>query len=103
MNASGAFAAHLANTSAWISPALVGRSRNSGGFFGLGDHAAAAASCARAMKGSLAESSGVLIASNILSVSGLAGAGDRGARQHGLMMYRLPNTSACFIPMRVAP
>ena len=27
----------------------------------------------------------------------------RAERQHGLMMYRLPNTSACFMPMREAP
>ena len=29
--------------------------------------------------------------------------GDRAERQHGLIMYKLPNTSECFMPIRVAP
>ena len=39
-----AFAAHFARTSGCGSPAFVGRSRYNGGFFGLGDQAAALAS-----------------------------------------------------------
>src|SRR6266536_4376993 len=103
MKARGAFAAHFATISGWDSPALVGRSRYRGGFFGFGDHAAAEASCARAKNCSFAESSGVFTASRAFSISGLAGPACRGARQHGLIMYKLPNTSECFIPIRVAP
>src|SRR5690349_21193939 len=102
MKASGAFAAHFANISGFASPSFIGRSKYSGGFFGFGDHAAAVASVARAMKGKPAESAGVFTASKALINSGFVGAG-RADRQHGLMMYRPPNTSACFIPIRVAP
>src|ERR1044072_5521463 len=103
MKASGAFAAHFATTSGWIWPFLLGRSRYSGGFLGFGDHAAADASCARNPNDSFAESAAVLTASSAFSLSGFTGPACRGARQHGLMMYRLPNTSECFIPMRLAP
>src|SRR5438128_8845464 len=103
MKASGAFAAHFAKTSGCGSPPFLGRSLYSGGFFGLGDQAAAVANWARAGNGNLAESSGVFTASSAFSVSAFAGPAGRGDKQHGLMMYRLPNTSACFIPMRVAP
>ena len=34
---------------------------------------------------------------------GTAGPAPRALMQHGLMMYRLPKTSACFMPMRLAP
>src|SRR5436190_18371082 len=101
--ASGALAAHLASTSCCTTPSLVGRSRYSGGLFGLGDHAAAEASCARKPKGSFAESSGVLTAARAFSFSGLTGPTPRADIQHGLMMYRLPNTSECFMPIRLAP
>ena len=53
---------------------------------GLGDHAAAEASCARAKKDSLAESSGDFTAASAFSISGFAGAAGRGDRQQGLMM-----------------
>ena len=69
MNASGAFAAHFARTAGSLSPR--GRSRNSGGFFGFGDHAAADASCARSPNGSLAESAAVLTAASASSFAGL--------------------------------
>ena len=71
IKASGAFAVHFARTSGCGWPSFVGRSRYSGGFFGLGDHAAAVASVARGKKDSLAESSGVFTASRALSISGL--------------------------------
>src|SRR6185437_13022188 len=103
MNASGAFAVHFASTSGLGSPFLVGRSRYSGGFFGSGDQAAALASCARAKNVSLTESSGVFTDSRALSISEFDAPGCRADKQHGLMMYKLPNTSACFMPMRVAP
>ena len=50
-------------------------------------------------------SDGVFTASIAFAISALPGlpAPAIGARQHGLMMYELPKTSACFIPMRVAP
>src|SRR4051812_29691712 len=107
MDASGALAAHLARTACSFSPR--GKSRYKGGFFGLGDHAAADASWARSPNGSFAESAGVLTAASGSSAGAVPGAAPRPAplpraeRQHGLMMYRLPNTSACFMPMRVAP
>src|ERR1051326_502294 len=108
MNASGALAAHFARTACWLSPS--GRSRYRGGLFGFGDHAAADASCARRLNGSFAESAGVLTAAGASSLAAALAFGvprppplPRGDRQHGLMMYRLPNTSACFIPIRVAP
>src|SRR6266496_5819135 len=97
MNASGALAAHFARTACAWSP--IGRSRYSGGFFGFGDHAAADASCARRPKGSFAESAGVLTAASASSFAALSPPGaprppplPRGDRQHGLMMYRLPDT-----------
>src|SRR5436305_11879426 len=101
--ASGELAAHFAITSCWTTPPLVGKSRYSGGFFGFGDHAAADASCARRPKGNLAESAGLFTASSAASLSAFVGPAPRGARQQGLMMYTLPNTSGCFIPIRVAP
>src|SRR5579884_2152797 len=103
MKASGAFAVHLASTSGCASPFFVGRSRYSGGFFGSGDQAAALASMARGKNGSLAESAGVFTDSSALVISGLSRSAGLGERQHGLMMYNAPNTSACFIPMRVVP
>src|ERR1051326_5393108 len=103
MNANGAFAAHFAITSAWTTPSLIGKSRYSGGFLGLGDHAAAEANCARTPKGSPAESVGDFTASRALFVSVFPGPAPRAARQHGLMMYTLLNTSGCFMPIRVAP
>src|SRR5208337_1655180 len=98
----GAFAVHLASTSCCGAPSFVGTSRYSGGFFGLGDHAAAEASWARAKNARLAESAGVFTASTAFASAGLGGP-PIGARQHGLMMYRLPKTSECFIPIRAAP
>src|SRR6187397_3507941 len=83
-NASGALAAHRASTACWFGP--IGRSRKSGGLFGLGDHAAAEANCARRPKGSFAESAGVLTAASASSFAGLAGPAPRADRQHGLMM-----------------
>src|SRR5579871_6961750 len=53
-------------------------------------------------KGRFAESAGTLTASRLLTRSAFAGAG-RADRQHGLMMYKLPKTSECFMPIRVAP
>src|SRR4051794_8255384 len=103
MNASGALAAHLAITSGWGAPSFIGKSRYNGGFLGSGDQAAALASCARAKNCSLAESSGVLTAARAFSTSGFAGPAARADKQQGLMMYKLPNTSGCFIPMRLAP
>src|SRR5580704_7615523 len=41
--ASGEFATHLAAMAGTGMPSLVGRSKNCGGLFGLGDHAAASA------------------------------------------------------------
>src|SRR5579862_8089764 len=101
MKASGALAAHFARTSGCGAPSFVARSRYSGGFFGLGDHAAAEASVARAKNGRLAESAGVFTASRLFASSGFKGG--RGDKQHGLIMYKLPNTSECFMPIRVAP
>src|SRR5450631_1173430 len=101
--ARGELAVHFARTSGCGWPSFVGRSRYSGGFLGSGDQAAAVASVARGKNGSLAESSGVFTASKALSSSGFGGPAVRGDRQQGLMMYRLPNTSECFIPRRVAP
>ena len=80
---------------------LVGKSRKRGGFFGSGDHAAALASCARAENGSLTESSGSFTDSSVLATSEEPGC--RAERQQGLMMYKLPKTSGCFMPIRVAP
>src|SRR5436190_7474943 len=104
-NASGELAAHFASTAGAWSP--IGRSRYSGGFLGFGDHAAADASCARRPKGSFAESAGVLTAASASSLAVLAAAAPRplprADRQQGLMMYRLPKTSACFMPIRAAP
>src|SRR3954470_10511712 len=98
MKASGALAAHRARTAGACSP--IGRSRYSGGFLGFGDHAAAEAICARRPKGSFAESAGVLTAASASwPAAALVPPGaprppplPRGDRQHGLMMYRLPNT-----------
>src|SRR5678815_3959947 len=101
--ASGALAAHLARTPGCVSPSLVGRSRYSGGLVGLGDQAAALASVARAPKDSFAESSGVFTASRVFAMSEFVGKEILGDKQHGLMMYKLPNTSECFMPIRVAP
>src|SRR5579871_2579360 len=103
MNARGALAAHLASTSGRTAPSFIGRSKYSGGFFGLGDHAAALASCARGKNPSLAESSGVFTASSAFSISGFGDPAILADRQQGLMIYKLPNTSECFMPMRVAP
>src|SRR5690349_672639 len=61
--ASGALAAKRAMTSGLASPFLVGRSMKSGGALGLGDHAAAPASCALVPKSALAISSLFAIAS----------------------------------------
>ena len=64
------------------------------------------ASCARAKNGSLAEIRRRFHRFQLLSrISGIspAPAGPSRHRQQGLMMYRLPNTSGCFMPMRVAP
>src|SRR5689334_11213614 len=83
-NASGALAAHFASTSSWAGP--MGRSRYSGGFFGLGDQAAADASCVRRPNGSLAESAGVFTASSAFSLSGLPRPAPRADMQHGLIM-----------------
>src|ERR1035438_3877890 len=99
--ARGELAVHFARTSGCGWPSFVGRSRYSGGFLGSGDHAAAVASVARAKKDRLAESSGFFTASRALSTSGFGA--DRGDRQQGLMMQGVPNTSECFMPMRVAP
>src|SRR5262245_35862822 len=101
--ARGALAAHLARTPGCVSPSLVERSRNSGGLLGLGDHAAALASVARAPKDSFAESSGVFTASRVFAISEFCGSEILGDKQHGLMMYKLPKTSECFIPILVAP
>lgn len=67
----------------------------------MGDHAAAEASVARAKNGRLAEAAGVLAASRLFAISGLTAG--RGDKQQGLMKYKLPNMSECFMPMRVAP
>src|SRR4051794_37658398 len=85
-NASGAFAAHFASTSGCTAPSLLGRSRYSGGFFGLGDHAAAEASWARNPNESFAESSAVLTAARAFSFSALTGPAARADMQQGLMM-----------------
>ena len=53
--------------------------------------------------GRFAMSAGVFAASTAFSRSAFAGPAGRAARQHGLMMYRLPNTSECFMPIRLAP
>ena len=101
----GAFATHLAMMSGWTLPSLTGRSRKSGGFFGLGDHAAADPRSTDAPNpGARAASSAcarVLIASaaDIHSRFGLRFA----VRQHALIMYKLANTSGRFIPIRSAP
>src|ERR1700691_6504695 len=114
MKARGAFAVHLAITSGCGTPSFAVKSKYRGGFFGSGDQAAADASWAFAKKGRFAASAGPFIAatsaSNFFSVSanfaGSApggGPAGRGDKQQGLMMYRLPNTSGYFIPIRVAP
>ena len=55
----------------------------------------------RAKNGSFAESSGVFTAASCLLQFGIRPVRPLAAdRQHGLMMYRLPNTSGCFMPMR---
>src|SRR6187401_1926321 len=101
MNARGALAAQRASTDCWFAP--VGRSRYSGGLFGFGDHAAADANCARSPKGSFSESAGDLTAESAASLAAFVGPAARADMQHGLMTYRLPNTSGCFMPMRLAP
>src|SRR5512132_4198815 len=102
-NTRGAFAIQRFSTFCCGTPSLEGRSRYSGGFFGFGDHAAAVASCARRPKLSVAESAGDLTASSALSIAGLERPAARGAMQQGLIMYKLPKTSECFIPIRLAP
>src|SRR5690606_40064919 len=97
MNANGAFAAHFAMTSLCPSPSK-GRSTKNGGLFGFGDHAAATANVAVTMKCCPARSSRLLIFARPSSAS--FGGAPRAPRQHGLMTYKLPNTSACFMPMR---
>ena len=52
-------------------------------------------------KGSFVDSSGVSTASRGLARSG--GPVGRVERQQGLIMYKLPKTSECFMPIRVAP
>src|SRR5690242_9103739 len=99
--ASGELAAHRASTSARGWPFAQGKSRYSGGFCGFGDQAAALASVARAKNDSFAESAGVFTSASCFSIS--AGGAPRADRQQGLMMYKAPNTSACFMPMRVVP
>ena len=101
--ASGAFAAHRAITSCCNYSIFVGKSRYKREFFGCGDQAAADASCARSPKGNAAESLGVFTASNAFSCAAFGVPAPRAARQHGLMMYELPKTSECFIPIRLAP
>src|SRR5690242_21958043 len=96
--ASGAFAAHFATISDCDSPFFIGRSRNSGGFFGFGDHAAADAKIAFVKKSAFATSAG----SRMASARGF-GRGLVVAMQQGLSRYMLENTSGCFIPMRIAP
>src|ERR1017187_6975940 len=103
MKESGELAAHLARTSFCTTPSFDARSRYSGGFFGSGDQAAGVASCARSKNPSLAESSAVFTAASFFSSSKLGGPAGRAERQHGLIMYTLPKTSECFMPMRVAP
>src|SRR5690242_2847087 len=103
MKLSGALAAHFATTAGCISPSLTGRSRYSGGFAGSGDHAAAVARVARAGKDSFADSSGVFTASRAFAISEFGVRNILGDKQHGLIMYKLPKTSECFIPIRVAP
>src|SRR5678815_23420 len=83
-NASGALAAHRASTACWFGP--NGRSRKSGGLFGLGDHAAAEANRARRPKGSLAESAGVLTAASA-TPRGAARAHDVEAAEHVRMLH----------------
>jgi len=89
----------------WWSEALHGVAVNGTTEFpepiGLG--AAAVASCARAKKGRLAASAGVFTASRLFASSGSGGPAGRGDMQHGLIVYKLPNTSGCFIPRRAAP
>src|SRR5690349_11857188 len=99
--ASGEFAIHFSRTAACGSPLITGRSRYRGGLSGLGDHAAELAMIARAKNGSFAESAGVFTSSIAFAISG--DGGGKTDRQQGLMMYSAPNTSACFMPMRVAP
>ena len=69
----------------------------------MGDQAAAEANVARAKNGKPSESVGVFRASRLFAISGFMELVGRGDKQHGLMMYKLPNTSECFMPMRVAP
>jgi len=64
---------------------------------------AALASVARAPKESFAESSGVFTASRVFAMSEFGGSEILGDKQHGLIIYRLPKTSECFMPIRVAP
>src|SRR5262245_59192624 len=46
-----------------------------------------------------AESAGAFTASSAFSAAGSLGPAPRADKQHGLIMYRLPKTSACFMPM----
>src|ERR1700722_2358186 len=80
--ASGALAAHLATTAGCTSPSLYGRSKNSGGFFGLGDHAAADAIWALVPKSAWAKSAALWIASAFGDGRGVMFAD----MQHGLRM-----------------
>src|SRR5687767_8354486 len=101
MKANGELAAHFATMSARGWPSLNGRSRKNGGLFGFGDQAAAVASVARTMNDCFSRSVWLFNCARLCATS--AGGAGRGDRQHGLIMYKLPKTSGCFIPMRAAP
>src|SRR6185312_1674069 len=103
MKASGSFAAHFASTSGRATPFSQGRSKYRGGLFGSGDHAAADASCGCVYQGRVAASAGDFRARTALSVAASIGFVLLDERQQGLMTYRLPKTSGCCIPMRMAP
>jgi hypothetical protein len=54
-------------------------------------------------RGAFRLAAAVFTASRAFSLAGLAGPAPRADMQHGLMIYRLPKTSGCFMPIRLAP
>src|SRR5688572_7807725 len=84
MVAKGIFAVHFASIIGCNCPLATGRSRNSGGFAGLGDHAAAEARVAFVKKSAFAISSTVCTASNFDIDSVSLGMLNPGVMQQGL-------------------
>src|SRR6516162_2136831 len=81
-------------------PSFVGRSKNSGGFLGFGDHAADSAKVVIAPRPAALACSGVVIAS---AVAAFCPGFKLAVKQQELKAYKLEKTSGCFMPMRTVP